>query len=206
MEAADLETLSPVGTAGPGSRHKHASSVSTLSSSTARPSSATPGSRPRSSTSPDDGAVKRIADHDSLVSIRLSEPPARQLTLNTDFSPVNGSGSPTIQSRRSLLASTLSPGSISRSPLSSPLDPNESLSPVTSIQTSSLGVNLQDELDGADDDNKTISGADGEDSDDEEVDWEELQKTEDAESKENEEDVRLVRPAGGRLAVMVFPI
>lgn len=193
---ADLETLSPVGAVGPGPRHKHASSVSTLSNSTAIPSPTTPSSRPRSSTSPDDGAVKRMVDHDSLVSIRLSEPPARQLTLNTNIPPTNGAGSPAVQSsRRSLFTNSLSPGSTRPTPLGSPLDPNEDLSPVTSISSSRLRTNLQDELDGADDDSKTISGAEVEDSDDEEVDWDELQKTEDAESKVSEEDVGLAATA-----------
>lgn len=90
-----------------------------------------------------------------------------------------------------MFTNSLSPGSTSPTPLGSPLDPNEALSPVTSIASSRLRTNLQDELDGADDDSKTISGGEVEDSDDEEVDWDELQKTEDAESKDSEEDVGL---------------
>lgn len=141
--------------------------------------------RQRSSSNPHYATGKRIAEHDSLVSIRLSEPP-RQLTVNTDLPP-----NATIQRRRtSLFRNTLSPSSATtnRSPLSSPFDPNEALSPVTSIPNSDLKLNLQDELEGVDDDSKTIHG-EGEDSDDEEVDWDQLQSKEAAESKDNEEDV-----------------
>lgn len=193
---ADLETLSPVGAFGSGPEHKHASSVSSLSASTAVPSPTSSELRQRSSSDPDNGAVKRIVDHDSLVTVRLSEPPTRQLTLNTNVS-THG----TIQSRRSLFANTLSPGSISQSPLSSSFDPNEDLSPVT--PSSALRSNLQDELEGVDDDTKTISGVEPEDSDDEEVDWDQLQKTEDAESKHNDEDVGF--SSGGFLRMLKTP-
>lgn len=220
---ADLETLSPVSAVGPAPKHEHASSVSTLSTSRSNSTSTSTSvsspvvaeRRQRSSSNPDNGAVKRIVEHDSLVTVRLSEPPTKQLTLNTNVPATYGTISPArgfsrashptgsyfaasspAESRRSVFANTLSPGSISPGPLSSPLDPNEALSPVTSIPSSSLRPNLQDELEGADDDSKTISGAEGDESDDEEVDWEELQKTEDAESKDNEEDVRSISPSG----------
>lgn len=227
---ADLETLSPVSAVGPAPKHTHASSVSTLSTSrsnstsnsTAFSSPTIAERRQRSSSNPDNGAVKRIVEHDSLVTVRLSEPPTRQLTLDTNVPATHGtvspardfyrashppgsyfaSQSPAGQARRSLFSNTLSPGSISPVPLSSSFDPNEALSPVLSIPSSSLRPNLQDELDGVDDDSKTISGVEGEESDDEEVDWEELQKTEDAESKDNEEDVRF----GSALSLLLFKL
>lgn len=191
---ADLETTSPVaGGGGPGpSQHKHASSLSSTTivlsptaSERAAPFSASLPNHKRSSSNPDDATVKRIPEHDSLVTVRLSEPP-RQLTVNTNVPP----GGPTIQHRRSLFRNTLSPGSATtNSPLSSPFDPNEALSPISTVPGTSLKLNLHDELESVDDDSKTINGAEGEESEDEEVDWEELQKTEDAESKHNEEDV-----------------
>ncbi|KAJ4385500.1 hypothetical protein N0V93_009928 [Gnomoniopsis smithogilvyi] len=190
MESDQNETLSPIEAVGSvlTPTHKHASSLST---STATPSPTFADRRQRSSSNPSDGAsVKHSAEHDSFTTVRLSEPPARQLTLNTNVS-THG----TIQDRRSLFGNTLSPQSASISPGPSPLsarfsriDPNECLSPVTSIPSSSLRPNLQDELEGLDDDSKTISGVEAEDSDEEEVDWETLQSKEDAESNLNEED------------------
>lgn len=161
--------------------HKHASS-------TATPSPTLSEYRQRSSSNPQDGTPKHAAEHDSLVTVRLSEPP-RQLTLDTNLS-LNGS----LVNRRSIFANTkLSPGSASPGALNSPFNPDAGMSPVVvGIPHTGYGQNLQDELDDAqeDDDSKTISGPEpAEDSDEEEVDWDQLQKTEDAESKENEEAV-----------------
>lgn len=128
--------------------------------------------------------MRKIAEHDSLVTVRLSEPP-RQLTVNTD---VNSNGA--ASNRKSLFANASSPTPISPSPLSAFASSNaglddELMSPVTTTHNST--TNLQDELEAAkDDDSKTISCVeDAEESDDEEVDWEQLQKTEDAQSKDN---------------------
>lgn len=159
--------------------HKHASST-TIPSPTV---SDYQNYRQRSSSNPQDGTPKHSTEHDSLVTVRLSEPPARQLTLNTSNLSLNGS----LVNRRSAFANKFSPG-----PLHSPFNPDESMSPVVAgLPGSGYGQNLQDELDDAqeDDDSKTISGPEAEDSDDEEVDWDQLQKTEDAESKDNEEAV-----------------
>lgn len=203
MEADRDETLSPIEAVGPG--HKHASSLSTTSS-TDTPSPTREERRQRSSSNPSDGAgVKHLPEHDSFTTVRLSEPPSRQLTLNTNVS-THG----TIQDRRSLFANTLSPVSASVSPGPSPLssrfsraDPNEELSPVSSIPNSTLRPNLKDELEGFDDDSKTISGVEVEESDDddEEVDWDTLQSKEDAESNLNEEDVGHVLVPGGVLDI-----
>lgn len=195
MESDQNETFSPIEAVGPvlTPTHKHSSSLSTPTATTPSPSSSD--RRQRSSSNPSDGAsVKHSAEHDSFTTVRLSEPPARQLTLNTNVSTYG-----TIQDRRSLFGNTLSPASASISPGPSPLsasrfsriDPNECLSPVTSIPSTSLRPNLQDELEGLDDDSKTISGKeeDDDESDEEEVDWDTLQSKEDAESNLNEEDV-----------------
>lgn len=202
MEADRDETISPIEAVGPGFTlsHKHAYSLSTTSTATGSPNRED--RRQRSSSNPSDGAgVKHLPEHDSFTTVRLSEPPSRQLTLNTNVSTYG-----TIQDRRSLFATTLSPASASLSPGVSPLssrfsrvDPDEDLSPITSIPTSTLRPNLKDELEGFDDDSKTISGVEVEESDDddEEVDWETLQSKEDAESNLNEEDVGHVLIPGG---------
>lgn len=158
--------------------HKHASSTAIPSPTV----SDYQNHRQRSSSNPQDGTHKHSTEHDSLITVRLSEPPARQLTLNTSNLSLNGS----LVNRRSAFANILSPG-----PLHSPFNPDEGMSPVVAgLPGIGYGQNLQDELDDAqeDDDSKTISGPEAEDSDDE-VDWDQLQKTEDAESRDNEEDV-----------------
>lgn len=188
MEADQETTTAVVGseTTTTAVGHKHASS-------TATPSPTVSESRQRSSSNPQDGTPKHSTEHDSLVTVRLSEPP-RQLTLNTTNLSLNGS----LANRRSAFANNnkLSPGVASPGGLHSPLNPDEGMSPVVAgiPASNGHGLNLQDELDGADDDiqdddSKTISGPEVEESDEEEVDWDQLQKTEEAESKDNEEDV-----------------
>lgn len=143
--------------------------------------------------------MKRSDEHDSLVTVRLSEPP-KQLTLNTNVD-TNG----TIQNRRSLFTANLSPSPVSPSPLSASSETkldDEIMSPVTTTYGSK--ANLQEELDALqdnEDDSKTISGAeaaeDSDDDDDEEVNWEQLQKTEDAVVKDTDsEDVRFIPVSG----------
>lgn len=142
--------------------------------------------------------MKRSDEHDSLVTVRLSEPP-KQLTLNTNVD-TNG----TIQNRRSLFTANLSASPISPSPLSASSETkldDEIMSPVTTTYGSK--ANLQEELDALqdnEDDSKTISGAEAaedSDDDDEEVNWEQLQKTEDAVVKDNDsEDVRFIPVSG----------
>lgn len=143
--------------------------------------------------------MKRSDEHDSLVTVRLSEPP-KQLTLNTDVD-TNG----TIQNRRSLFSATLSTSPISPSPLSASSETrldDEIMSPVTTTYGSK--TNLQQELDALqdnEDDSKTISGVqvaeDSDSDDDEEVNWDQLQKTEDAVVKDTDsEDVRFIPVSG----------
>lgn len=144
--------------------------------------------------------MKRSDEHDSLVTVRLSEPP-KQLTLNTNVD-TNG----TIQNRRSLFSANLSASPISPSPLSASSETkldDEIMSPVTTTYGSK--VNLQQELDALqdnEDDSKTISGLEAanesdDDDDDEEVNWEQLQKTEDAVVKDTvSEDVRFIPVSG----------
>ncbi|ROW16664.1 hypothetical protein VPNG_01570 [Cytospora leucostoma] len=177
MEADQDTAIAAAAKQRPASSTSIPASPAALSPTTSEP-------RQRSSSQPSHGPVRKIAEHDSLVTVRLSEPP-RQLTLNT-----NVASDGTVTTRRSLFANALSPTPISPSP--SPLSASsgtnsddEVMSPLTTTHNST--TNLQDELDGVkDDDSKTISCIeDVEESDDEEVDWEQLQKTEDAESKDN---------------------
>jgi hypothetical protein len=164
-------------------------------------------SRQRSSSQPSEAPVKRNDEHDSLVTVRLSEPP-KQLTLNTNVD-TNG----TIQNRRSLFSANLSPSPISPSPVSASSETkldDEIMSPVTTTYGSK--ANLQQELEALnenEDDTKTISGVevatesdvDDDDDDDEEeeeeVNWEQLQKTEDAVVKDTDsEDVSFIPVSG----------
>ncbi|ROW04530.1 hypothetical protein VMCG_04998 [Cytospora schulzeri] len=175
---ADQETI----VAAP-AKQGHASSASIPASIAASSPTTSEPTRQRSSSQPSDGPMRKIAEHDSLVTVRLSEPP-RPLTVNTNVSP-NG----TTSNRRSLFADALSPTPISPSPLSASSETantdDELMSPVTTTHNSK--TNLEDELEGAkDDDSKTISAIEevAEESDDEEVDWEQLQKKEDAQSKD----------------------
>ncbi|KUI63805.1 hypothetical protein VM1G_10547 [Cytospora mali] len=176
---ADQETIVAAS-----AKHGHASSASMTASIAATSPTTSESTRQRSCSQPSDSPIRKIAEHDSLVTVRLSEPP-RQLTLNTNVTS-NGTAS----NRRSLFTDTLSPTPISPSPLSASSETaksdDELISPVTTTHNSK--TNLQEELEGAkDDDSKTISviEEDVEESDEEEVDWEQLQKTEDAESKDN---------------------
>lgn len=175
---ADQETITAAS-----AKQRHDSSASIPASIAASSPTTSEPTRQRSSSQPSNGPVRKIAEHDSLVTVRLSEPP-RPLTVNTDVSS-NG----TTSNRRSLFADALSPTPISPSPLSAcsetPSSDDELMSPVTTTHNSK--TNLQDELDDAkDDDSKTIGAADedAEESDDEEVDWDQLQKKEDAQSKD----------------------
>lgn len=176
---ADQQTIVAVS-----AKQRHDSSTSIPASIAASSPTTSEPNRQRSSSQPSHGPTRKIAEHDSLVTVRLSEPP-KPLTVNTNVSS-NGTNS----NRRSLFADALSPTPISPSPLSAssqtPSSDDELMSPVTTTHNSK--TNLKDELEGAidDDDSKTISAADGytEESDDEEVDWEQLQKKEDAQSKD----------------------
>lgn len=109
--------------------------------------------------------------HDSMVTVRLSEPPA--LRLDTDFDSGDAASRRTdgTTNRDTIDSKTTADSSMPRISTAtlSPADPNRS---------------LQDELGQV--------GADGHDSDAsedlEEVNWEELEKTEDEQSKEDEAD------------------
>lgn len=152
--------------------------------------------------------MKRSDEHDSLVTVRLSEPP-RQLTLNTNVD-TNG----TIQNRRSTISGSLSASPISPSPLSASSETkldDEIMSPVTTTYGSK--ANLQEELEAlqdTEDDSKTISGTEiteESDDEDEEVNWEQLQKTEDAVVKDSDsEDVRFIPVSGLRATPTATPM
>lgn len=109
--------------------------------------------------------------HDSMVTVRLSEPPALKLDTDFDSGDAASRHKDAITNRDTIDSKTTADSSMPRISTAtlSPADPNRS---------------LQDELGQV--------GADGHDSDGsedlEEVNWEELEKTEDEQSKEDEAD------------------
>jgi len=120
----------------------------------------------------------RAIDHDSLVTVRLSEPPV--LSVNTSI------GTPT-----------------GKSPFGHGYTPSDAMAETVPEEddgtagepdaTSQRGKSLQDELQDIDggsvQENDDTAIEDGEnDSDDEQVDWDSLQESEDKESKDQESD------------------
>lgn len=129
---------------------------------------------------------KRLMDHDSLVTVRLSEPPS--LHINTTIPP-----NP-LPSRKTVYGIDYTPNDAMAESLKeeekSDAD-KEDKEPETPVTTT--GLNLQEELgqldtDSQEDEEDTdkIEGRSSSDSD--KVDWEGLQKTEDMESKDQDSD------------------
>jgi len=139
-----------------------------------------PSTEPDPMTSPVD---IKAPGHDSMVTVRLSEPPS--LSVNTDL-PVA-----VMPSRRSIFGPQCTPNSAV-------------ISDETNDQASSDGVNAEQEADvktpttavgEVENTNGSVDGEDGlqdedaEESDTEEVDWERLQKTEDEQVKDPDDNV-----------------
>lgn len=152
---------------------------------------------PNAPTPSDDGSVseqptsltmtadveKRAVDHDSLVTVRLSEPPS--LSVNTSIPPN------LLPSRKTLYGIDYTPTDV----MAESLEEEQSDTGVEPETPASIGgTNLQEELeqsapndDGGDEDDPEI--AEGRrSSDSEAVNWEQLQKTEDMESKDQSSD------------------
>ncbi|RYP90588.1 hypothetical protein DL770_003255 [Monosporascus sp. CRB-9-2] len=124
--------------------------------------------------------------HDSMVTVRLSEPPS--LSVNTDLPPN------ALPSRKSIFGPECTPTSAVSTPMKE-TEPTSGtdvcLSPKTYIEAPSI---LADELQDSggnssdrDEPAQDSTSADGE-SDEEEVNWEQLQKTEDEEVKEQDDN------------------
>lgn len=133
---------------------------------------------------------KRAMEHDSLVTVRLSEPPA--LHVNTTVP------SSALPSRKSLFGRE-------DTPIQETAEKTGQEEPVTEADTpdkqeatspaSDAGLTLQQELDNTEDgdhesgeDNGSNSSAARSSTESEAVDWEELQKTENQESKDQDSD------------------
>jgi len=167
------------------------------------PSSATPANDGLATTRPSSIAVtaeveKRAMDHDSLVTVRLSEPPS--LYINTAIPP-----NP-LPSRKTVYGLDYTPTEI----MTESLEEEPSSSPEQEPETpaSTNGLSLQQELEETGSDSE-IAGSDSEaagsesedgendetptaegraSSESETVNWEQLQKTEDLESKDQGSD------------------
>lgn len=134
--------------------------------------------------------------HDSMVTVRLSEPPS--LSVNTDLPPN------ALPSRRSIFGPECTPTSATA--VATPLKESESiaeeedcLSPKTSTEPQStladeLGDSISSPDDQSDSPRNSISTADS-DTEDEEVNWEKLQETEDQEVKDQDDNDNVCRCA-----------
>ncbi|KAK3687348.1 rab-GTPase-TBC domain-containing protein [Podospora appendiculata] len=128
-------------------------------------------------------------DHDSLVTVRLSEPPS--LYVNTAIPPN------TLPSRTSLYGfeNTPSDTGTAKQDDDAASDESESEDPeTTKAPASELGPSLQEELEQTEDEDQEEDGGDSQSSDarsstaSEVVNWDQLQKTEDLESKDQDSD------------------
>lgn len=126
---------------------------------------------------------KRAMDHDSLVTVRLSEPPS--LHINTAIPP-----NP-LPSRKTVYGIDYTPNDAMAESLKEEENSDADKDPETPV--TKTGLNLQEELGQLDSDfqedeegAETVEGRSSLDSD--KVDWEGLQKTEDMESKDQESD------------------
>ncbi|KAK5660481.1 hypothetical protein OQA88_13029 [Cercophora sp. LCS_1] len=126
---------------------------------------------------------KRAMDHDSLVTVRLSEPPS--LHINTAIPP-----NP-LPSRRTVYGIDYTPNDVMAESLEEEDNSDTDKEPETPV--TKTGLTLQDELGHSDadaseeeDDTARKDGRSSSDSD--KVDWDELQKTEDMESKDQDSD------------------
>jgi hypothetical protein len=124
---------------------------------------------------------KRAMDHDSLVTVRLSEPPS--LTINTAIPPN------LLPSRKTVYGIEYTPTEIMTESVEEEPSSDQEKDPDTPALNH--GASLQDELE-----HLSSEGEEGENGDFEErtssesetVDWEQLQKTEDMESKDQGSD------------------
>ena len=189
-----------------GTQRSSATSKSESASSKSEPSSPTSGGSPALSNSSPVAAdkEKRSFEHDSLVTVRLSEPPS--LLINTAIPP-----NP-LPSRKTLYGIDYAPtGTIAEDseeePDATESEESESESDTQTLASDvGLGLSLQEKLDEEPAETSIqetgvmdLQGSDGrtsEDSEDSEpVDWDTLQKKEDLESKEQDSDKVCAVPA-----------
>lgn len=151
-------------------------------STTSAGSTAEPIKSPASSNG---GSDEHAEDHDSLVTVRLSEPSA----LFVDTSVSNGSGNQPYASRKSMFGRLFSPKGAVAEVTKEEEDSRSSRGSSPGVE---LARNLHDELEKNERDSRDESIGpvmyDSDVSDPEEVDWEQLQKTEDEHSKDQDCD------------------
>ena len=129
---------------------------------------------------------RKFPGHDSMVTVRLSEPPS--LSVNTDLPP-----NP-LPSRRSIFGPECTPTSAVATPAretESIIEEEECASPKTlnPKAPSSLAEELRDSASSSDDQGQSSPDDDDMDeSDTEEVNWEKLQKTEDEEVRDQDDN------------------
>ncbi|KAK0714872.1 rab-GTPase-TBC domain-containing protein [Lasiosphaeris hirsuta] len=149
----------------------------------------------RSNSSPATADVeRRVMDHDSLVTVRLSEPPS--LHINTSIPPN------LLPTRKTIYGPDYTPSHTMAEAVEEEED-SSSADSTPSTPVSDRGQSLQEELQESDSDSDQEQGSEAEAEEDadkselsiersstgsEAVDWDQLQKKEDMESKENDSD------------------
>jgi hypothetical protein len=121
--------------------------------------------------------------HDSMVTVRLSEPPS--LSVNTDL-PVA-----VMPSRRSIFGPQCTPNSAIISDERNDQAGSEEVNAEqdANVETPTTAVGEVENTDGSVDGKDGLQDEDAEESDTEEVDWERLQKTEDEQVKDPDDNV-----------------
>ncbi|KAK0701792.1 rab-GTPase-TBC domain-containing protein [Lasiosphaeria miniovina] len=157
------------------------------SQAAATPASSDDGGPVRANSSPPAAeSQKRALDHDSLVTVRLSEPPS--LYVNTSVPPN------TLPSRRSLYGLDYTPSDTLTEPVPEEDDGGVLEHFETDSPASDKGRSLQEELeqmdseDGEEKDGEIQELQQRSSSESDSVKWDELQKTEDSESREQDSD------------------
>lgn len=121
---------------------------------------------------------KRPMDHernDSLVTVRLSEPP-QPLVVDTNVMP----------SSKSFFGTEYTPADAMAETLREEEDTRSKRDSMASEASGGFARNLQSELEAG---NEEMADQDAQSSDEEEVDWEQLQETEEKESKDQDSDM-----------------
>ncbi|KAI1258868.1 rab-GTPase-TBC domain-containing protein [Xylariaceae sp. FL1019] len=146
-------------------------------------SPASPANRTSSVTSPVHMDDPRFPNHDSMVTVRLSEPPS--LSVNTDL-PVT-----VLPSRKSIFGPECTPTSATAASVKRE-DGGERDSTQEALPEESVDDEQQDSHSSMTLDRKRDSDATLEDSDTEEVDWDQLQKTEDEQVKSDDNSTAML--------------
>ncbi|KAI0147606.1 rab-GTPase-TBC domain-containing protein [Xylariaceae sp. FL1272] len=147
-------------------------------------SPASPAERSSSVTSPVNMDDPRFPNHDSMVTVRLSEPPS--LSVNTDL-PVS-----VLPSRKSIFGPECTPTSATVASVKEEDESRRDSRQEALVEESSAEDEQQDSHSSTSLDRKRDSDATLEDSDAEEVDWDQLQKTEDEQVKSDDNSTAML--------------